>query len=71
MDLVVIKQGDQVEINLLKGILDQNKIDSMIETKQGSGFVMRAGNVLEEYYLLVRKEDEEAAKELAEAFFEE
>lgn len=71
MDLVVIKQGDQVEISLLKGILDQNKIDSMIETKQGSGFVMRAGNVLEEYYLLVRKEDEEAAKELAEAFFEE
>ncbi len=71
MDLVVIKHGDQVEINLLKGILDQNKIDSMIETKQGSGFVMRAGNVLEEYYLLVRKEDEEAAKELAEAFFEE
>ena len=71
MDLVVIKQGDQVEISLLKGILDQNKIDSMIETKQGSGFVMRAGNVLEEYYLFVRKEDEEAAKELAEAFFEE
>lgn len=71
MDLVIIKQGDQVEISLLKGILDQNKIDSMIETKQGSGFVMRAGNVLEEYYLLVRKEDEEAAKELAEAFFEE
>ncbi len=68
MELVLVKRGHEAEIHLLKGILDENHIDSIMETKQGAGFVMSAGNLLEEYSLLVRKEDAQAAKELAAAF---
>lgn len=68
MDLVVLKVGNREEILLLRGILESNQIDAIVETRQGAGFVMRAGNLLEEYSLLVRDADEARARELLEAF---
>lgn len=68
MEFVLIKQGPQTDILLLKGILEENHIDSVLQSKHGSGFVMRAGSVLEEYSLFVQEKDAPLARELAEAF---
>lgn len=68
MDVVVVKKDSKTTLALLQGVLKENGIDSIVKSKMGEAFVMKAGSLLEEYSLYVRPEDEEKAKELIDAF---
>ncbi|NLM19151.1 MAG: hypothetical protein GX217_03900 [Clostridiaceae bacterium] len=70
MDLILIKKGNYTDISLLKGILENNQIKTLVKAEKGEGFVMRAGNLLEEYSLYVHPDDETTARELAEIYAE-
>ncbi|MGB4609013.1 MAG: hypothetical protein WBH77_00135 [Saccharofermentanales bacterium] len=70
MDLILIKKGNYTDISLLKGILEHNQIKTLVKSEKGEGFVMRAGNLLEEYSLYVHPDDEISAREFAEIYSE-
>ncbi len=49
---------------MARGILENKQIPSLLKSKHGAGFVLWAGDLLEEYYLYVRAEDEKLALDL-------
>lgn len=63
-DLVLVFQGPALEAKMARGILENKQIPSLLKSKHGAGFVLWAGDLLEEYYLYVRAEDEKLALDL-------
>jgi len=68
VELVHIQSGGKLDISLLKGILEENGIKTIVKSNHGQGFVIRAGNLFEEYHLFVQAENEVSAKELASLY---
>ncbi len=60
--------GSRTDVYMAAELLQNNGILAMIKARQGAGFVLRAGDMMETYTLLVRAEDAEHAHELVSAF---
>ncbi|MDO5755468.1 MAG: DUF2007 domain-containing protein [Tissierellia bacterium] len=65
---VLIFQGRQAPAMMAKEALEEAKIPYWLRSDHGEGFILRAGALLEDYYIYVRKEDEEKARKIVEYF---
>lgn len=63
-DSVLVFSGPYIEAELAKGLLENSQIPFLLRSQHGAGFVLRAGNVLEEYYIYVRREDQQQAEDV-------
>lgn len=61
---VLVDRGSQIHAEMAREILEQNEIPSLLTSEHGAGFVMRAGGLLEDYFLYVRPDQAEKAIEL-------
>ncbi|NLK57678.1 MAG: hypothetical protein GX291_00215 [Tissierellia bacterium] len=61
---VLVYRGSQIHAEMAREILEQNEIPSLLTSEHGAGFVMRAGGLLEDYFLYVRPDQAEKAIEL-------
>lgn len=60
--------GTRVDVLMAEELLRNNGIQCMVKPRMGAGFVMRAGDLMESYTLLVRDGDAQAAHALVAAF---
>lgn len=60
--------GSRVDVYMAAELLTNNGIAAMIKPRMGAGFVIRAGDMMESYTLLVRESDADAAHELIRIF---
>ncbi|MDO5650223.1 MAG: DUF2007 domain-containing protein [Gallicola sp.] len=67
---VLVKKSNKIDIELAKGLLENNHIPCLVKTEHGEGFVLRAGGMLEEYFLYVKPEDAKTAKAICDAYFD-
>ena len=63
-NMVMVFSGYRIPVEMAKAILDDNKIYTSMTSQNGAAFVARTGGALEEYYLFVRPEDAEIARDL-------
>ncbi|HHV42156.1 MAG TPA: DUF2007 domain-containing protein [Clostridiaceae bacterium] len=63
-DTVLVFTGAYIDVELAKGLLENNNIPFLLKSQHGSGFVIRAGYVLEKYYLYVHRKDKDKAEEI-------
>lgn len=70
-DKVIVYKGSQIHAEMAREILEQNGIPCLLTSEHGAGFVMRAGGILEEYYLYVRPDHAERALDLVAIVDEE
>lgn len=68
-DLITVYSGTQIEAELVRHLLEAEGINTLLQSQHGLGFVIRAGNMLESYYISVSEKDVERAQELVEAYF--
>ncbi len=62
-DLVLVFNGSRFEADLAKGLLEDAAIPHFLTSEHGAGFVLRAGSILERYYLYVNPQDKDRAEE--------
>ncbi|MDI9490972.1 MAG: hypothetical protein GX145_05630 [Clostridiaceae bacterium] len=67
LNLVLVAEGKYFDISLKENLLKNNEIPCLIQSEYGSGFVMQAGNLLENYKLYVAKENLNRALELLDS----
>lgn len=65
---VLAAKLSRLQANLFLPILDKKKIPYDAQSNLGSGFTLRAGNILEELALIVRKKDLDVVLELLRAY---
>ncbi|MDD4324332.1 MAG: DUF2007 domain-containing protein [Eubacteriales bacterium] len=63
-DAVLVFSGKHFEADLAKGLLESNQIPYVMRSEHGAGFVLRAGDILEQYYIFVNTEDRQRAEEI-------
>lgn len=63
-DSVLVFRGSRFEANLAKGLLEGADIPFLMTSEHGAGFVLRAGDILEQYYIFVNPRDRDQAEEL-------
>ena len=62
-DLVLVFNGSRFEADLAKGLLEDASIPHILTSEHGAGFVLRAGSILERYYIYVNPEDKKRAED--------
>ena len=62
-DFVLVFNGSRFEADLAKGLLEDASIPYFLTSEHGAGFVLRAGSILERYYIYVIPEDKERAED--------
>lgn len=67
LNLVLVTEGKSFDISLKENLLKNNGIPCLIQSEYGSGFVMQAGNLLENYKLYVAEENLNRARELLDS----
>ena len=68
-DLVQVYSGTKMEAELVHGLLEAEGINTLLQSQHGLGFVIRAGGMIESYYIFVDEKDAERALSLVEAYF--
>lgn len=68
-DLVQVYSGTKMEAELVHGLLEAEGINTLLQSQHGLGFVIRAGGMIESYYIFVDEKDAERALGLVEAYF--
>jgi hypothetical protein len=63
-DQVLIFSGSRFEADLAKGLLESNDISYFLTSEHGAGFVIRAGDILEQYFIYVNTGDQDRAEEI-------
>ncbi|MGI6440813.1 MAG: hypothetical protein ACOX00_02585 [Peptoniphilaceae bacterium] len=63
-DKVLVYKGSQMHAEMARGILEDNGIPSLLTSQHGAGFVIRAGGLLEDYFLYVRPDHAALARDL-------
>lgn len=63
-NMVMVFSGYRIPVEMAKAILDDNNIYNFMASQNGTAFVVQTGGALEEYFLYVRPEDAEVARDL-------
>lgn len=69
--LVLVYSGTQMEAEQVRQLLEAEGIQVLLQSRHGLGFVIRAGSMIESYYIQVQKSDESRARELIAVYFAE
>lgn len=63
-NLALVFCGGRIDADLAKGMLENNHIPFWLKSEHGVGFAIRAGDILEHYYIYVNPQDKERAEEI-------
>ena len=61
---VLIFSGSRFQADLAKELLEGENIPFLLTSEHGAGFVLRAGDILEQYYIFVNPANQKRAEEL-------
>lgn len=65
-NLVSIYMGSHIQAEIIRGLLEANEIPSMLKDESFAGVYSLQGTIGNSFKVLVRPQDEEAAKSLLE-----
>ncbi|HHU07185.1 MAG TPA: DUF2007 domain-containing protein [Clostridiaceae bacterium] len=63
-NLVLVFSGGRIEADLAKGMLESNNIPYWLKSEHGAGFAIRAGDILEQYFIYVNPQDKLRAEDI-------